>query len=58
LTQRERLDRLMRIARRIKEIDRQLYGLCPFLNRAAALNTERLRLANEARELTRGAPEA
>lgn len=52
------LERLREIADRVGEIDRQLSRLCPFLNRAAILNNERIRLAREAQEITRGSPEA
>lgn len=58
MNQRERIEALKRIAAKLEEIDRQLAGLCPFVNRAAVLNNERIRLANEARELTRGHHEA
>jgi hypothetical protein len=58
MNQRQHTKRLREIADRIQRIDRALAGLCPFLNRAAILNAERIRLVNEAERISRNAPEA
>jgi len=58
MTRAQRTKRLRQIADRIQQIDRELHGLCPFTNRSARLNTERIALRQEAATLTRGAPEA